>query len=105
MMVKMMQEIKNILEKTPYFYCEICFIRGSLLTNEYNSNSDIDLLIISSDFKCMSYLKRRQLIRKTMKDMNTKIDVDAICLSTDEYMQLLYERRQMFRDERMERII
>lgn len=104
-MVKEIQEIKSILEKTPYFYCEICFIRGSVLTNEYNSNSDIDLLIISGDFKCMSYLKRRKLIQKAMKDMNTRMNVDAICLSTDEYIQLLYEERQMLRDERLERII
>lgn len=105
MTIKMIQEIKSILEKTPYFYCDICFIRGSLLTNEYNSNSDIDLLIVSSDFKSISYLKRRELIQRTFNGMKSKMKVDAICLSTDEYSQLLYERRQMLKEERMEKII
>lgn len=105
MIVKEIQKIKNILEKTPYFYCKICFIRGSVLTDDYNSNSDIDLLIISDDFKCMSYLKRHKLVQKAMSDMNVRKKVDAICLSTDEYIQLLYEKRQMLKDERLERII
>lgn len=104
-MNEIVHKIKMILEKTPYFCCESCFLRGSFLSRGYKMTSDIDLLIVSGDFKYMSYLKRRELIKKTINEMNLEVSVDAICLSVDEYKQLLYEKREMLKDERMNRII
>ncbi|OIZ62586.1 hypothetical protein BLA28_19465 [Eisenbergiella tayi] len=105
MPIKILYEIKSVLEKTPYFNCDSCFLRGSFLTNEYKDISDIDLLVVSNDFKYMSYLKRQELIQRTFEKMNINIIIDAICLSKEEYAQLIYEKRQMLKDERMEKII
>ena len=105
MVNRIVNELKNILEETPYFYCDCCFLRGSFITKEYKKNSDIDLLIISRDFKYMSYLKRQELIQNTVKELDASITVDALCLSREEYMQLIREKRQMLKDERMVRII
>lgn len=105
-MDKIIDEIKNVLENTPYFHCESCFLRGSLISKKYKEVSDIDILVLSNDFKYISYLKRRELIQNAMEELNSKmISVDALCLSKEEYMQLIYEKRKMLKDERMVRIL
>lgn len=101
---QIINEVKSIIENNPYFRCDICFLRGSFALEKENINSDVDLLVISDDFKGIMYKKRREFIQSIMKG---KIErkVDAICLDTNEYVKLIEKKRQMLKNERMERLI
>ena len=59
---QIINEVKSIIENNPYFRCDICFLRGSFALEKENINSDVDLLVISDDFKGIMYKKRREFI-------------------------------------------
>lgn len=97
--------IVKLLKQTPYFVCGYCFLRGSHARNNYEADSDIDILIVSEDFEKVSYRKRKELVKKAIEDISLKSDVDAICLSLREYLEVLNQEREMILDERMVRLL
>ena len=101
----MIEKIRNQLIKNAYFYCSYCFLRGSYANESYNISSDIDLLIVSPDFKDISMLKRKELFNKAMSNLSLNIQFDTICLSEEEYSSLINCKREMYFEERMIRII
>ncbi len=101
----MIKKIRNELEENPYFDCKFCFLRGSYANEAYYSSSDVDLLIVSPVFKDISMLKRKELVNKSIYNLDTDIKFDAICLSEDEYYSLINSKREMFFKERMVKII
>lgn len=60
---------------------------GSALTNEMHMDSDIDLIIISSDFTDKDIFERCQMTMKPEIDTlkKFKVPMDVINLSPDEY--------------------
>ena len=94
-------EIKDKLTENTYFMCRMCFLRGSVLTDNWTDNSDIDLLVVSDDFKSMTISKRNEILLKTINEIEYLID--AICLSEDEYNQIIKEER--VGNERLVRIV
>lgn len=101
----MIEKIKNELRMTQYFDCTHCFLRGSYADESYGISSDIDLLIVSPEFKDISILKRKELVNKAMGNLAINTRFDAICLSEEEYANFINCRRKMFFDERLIRIV
>ncbi len=60
---------------------------GSALTNEMHTDSDIDLIIISSDFRNKDLFERCEMTMKPEIDTlkKFKVPMDVINLSPDEY--------------------
>jgi len=55
---------------------------GSQASNTANKDSDVDLIIVSEDFKSIPYLERSA---KMYDYWNFKIPVDFICYSSSEF--------------------
>jgi uncharacterized protein len=68
---------------------------GSALTNEMNMDSDIDLIIISSDFRNKDIFERCQMTMKPEIDTlkKFKVPMDVINLSPDEYNESTVKMR------------
>ncbi len=86
-MDKKSDEIKEIILKFIYDISSLVKIEkvilfGSWARGEANKKSDIDLIILSSDFEKLKYFKRSG--RFYMK-WNYPIDIDIICLTPEEY--------------------
>ena len=97
--------IKDVLEKNKYFICNECMLRGSRVRGENDSNVDVDLLVISKDFKDVIFSKRKEMVAKAMQNTCLNVEVDVICLCPEEYASLLREKREMLYSERMKKII
>lgn len=67
---------------------------GSALTGNMNQDSDIDLIIISSDFVDLDLFERAKLTMKTETETirKYKIPMDIINLSPEEYNDSLLKR-------------
>lgn len=68
---------------------------GSALTNEMHMDSDIDLIIISSDFRNKDLFERCQMTMKPEIDTlkKFKVPMDVINLSPDEYNESTVKMR------------
>ena len=97
--------VKGVLEKNKYFICNECMLRGSRVRGNNDSNADVDLLVVSKDFKDMIIPKRKELVIKVMQDICLNVEIDVICLCPEEYDRLMNEKRQMLYSERMKKII
>ncbi len=79
--------IVKYLRENKYFNCEKVFIRGSYALNTYNKYSDLDILVVSSDFRGLDIITRKKLIQKSL-DLKSELKLDAICLTYDELMSI-----------------
>ena len=71
---------RGCLVKNKYFICNECMLRGSRVRGQNDSNADVDLLVVSKDFKDMIISKRKELVIKAMQNTCLNVEVDVICL-------------------------
>ena len=95
--------IKTKLINNTFFICECCFFRGSFITEKWDRNSDIDILVISSDFEVITYHKRKELTHYALEPINYIID--PICLSNKEYKKIYMERKNKYIREKLVKVI
>ena len=100
---KTKQEIKKSLLCNTYFVCEQCYFRGSVLTDKWNVSSDVDILVVSSDFQDLTIKKRKELVGNTL--CNISIKIDAICLSQKEFAYYTQHNRIKEFGEELLRIV
>jgi len=64
---------------------------GSILKNNFNRNSDIDVIVLSNDFKKMGFLKRLELLSHARIGSSREIPMDIIGYTPDEFNKLSKE--------------
>ncbi|WP_367912693.1 nucleotidyltransferase domain-containing protein [Bacillus pumilus] len=98
--MELIYNLKCILMDNNYIQCQKAYLRGSYARGEYQIESDIDLLIISSDFISVSIIRRKEIAKKIFQD---KIDnvIDCICLTEEEYNKAINEKREILLKEMM----
>ncbi len=79
-------EVYSRLSKNVYFVCNQCYLRGSILSDDWSYSSDVDILVVSNDFYDLTMLKRKELVENLFCDLH--INIDVICLSSGEYYEL-----------------
>ena len=78
-----MELILNFNYLIRYLDVELIIVFGSSLSS-VNYDKDIDILIVSNDFKDVLSLKRRLIVKKCV----SKLLVDPICLTSSEYRKM-----------------
>lgn len=89
---------KNNLEKIikAYLRCipkkikiEAVFLFGSYAKGNFNENSDIDLIIVSPDFKKIDFLKRLEMLSSFRKNKLTRsVAMDIIGYTPKEFKNI-----------------
>jgi predicted nucleotidyltransferase len=92
--MKIINNLKSILMDNDYIECKKVYLRGSYARGQYNLESDIDLLIISNDFKGISITKRKDIIQKIFLHKLENV-IDCICLTEEEYNKIIMEKREI----------
>lgn len=64
---------------------------GSAAKNKLSTNSDLDIIILSDDFKKMGFLKRLELLSHARNGNSRKIPMDIIGYTADEFRRLSRE--------------
>lgn len=98
------QLLRRVLLNNSYFKVQKAYIRGSYANNNYNSESDLDLLIISNDFIGIDILKRKGIIKTVLKDI-LKLKIDSICLTEYEYKLVRMNKEKIIRYDEMVEIV
>jgi|GEM_PF-2040933 len=98
-----MKLLQKILSDS-YIKVDKAYIRGSYANNKFNSNSDLDLLIVSSDFIGIDILKRKEIIKILLKDV-IKLKIDSICLTEHEYELVRVDKEKIIKYDEMVEII
>ncbi len=77
------------------------FLFGSYATGKANEDSDIDLIVISSDFKKMAFMKRLELLSRLRKSKLTRsAPMDIIGYTPEEFKNIGKESMIMRRAKR-----
>ena len=87
---------KIIKEYLKYFpkniKIEKIFLFGSYAKGNYDEDSDIDLIVISSDFKNMNFLKRLEMLSSVRKSKLTQsVAMDIIGYTPEEFKNISKE--------------
>lgn len=61
---------------------------GSAVKNKFNQNSDLDIVVLSNDFKKMGFLKRLELLSHARNGKSRKIPMDIIGYTSAEFSKL-----------------
>lgn len=88
------EEILALLEE--YLKVEALFIMGSYANGSQCNNSDLDLLLISEDFKGIPQFKRKLLVNNIV---NSPTKVDPICLTINEFNNVSTTDRDFFLED------
>ena len=68
---------------------EKIFLFGSYAKGNYDEDSDIDLIVISSDFKNMNFLKRLEMLSSVRKSKLTQsVAMDIIGYTPEEFRNI-----------------
>lgn len=92
--------LKCTLMKNDYIQCQKVYLRGSYARGEFRVESDIDLLIVSNDFKNISIKKRKEIMEKIFLD-KIDITIDCVCLTEEEYKNAINQKRELLLKEIM----
>ncbi|MGF7060920.1 nucleotidyltransferase domain-containing protein [Brassicibacter mesophilus] len=92
------------LGENKYFNCEKVFIRGSYALNIQNEYSDLDIIVVSSDFSGLDIITRKKLLQKSF-DVKLKLKVDAICLTLDEFMCIFKDFKDILEIDELYEVI
>ncbi len=76
---------------------EKAFVFGSRVRGDWLEDSDIDLVIISEDFKKMKFLERLDLIEKVQWEENISPHIEALPYTKEEFEEKL-KRSAVLRD-------
>ena len=80
--------INNLKNK---FRVEKVIVFGSALKNKFNKNSDIDIIVLSNDFKGIDFLKRLELLSHARCGRGRQIPMDIIGYTPKEFYKLSKE--------------
>lgn len=106
--------VENLIKKyvrrlSKVIKMEKVIIFGSRARGDFMEDSDIDLIIISKDFKGKSYLERAGLLHDTWREINpTRLKLEAIGYTEEEYEEAKKSSpfiRSLIRDEYIEVIV
>lgn len=64
---------------------------GSVLGDKFNEDSDIDVIVLSNDFKKMGFLRRLELLSHARKGSSREVPMDIIGYTPDEFNKLSKE--------------
>jgi predicted nucleotidyltransferase len=79
-------ELKDFIEKlSEDFNIQNIILFGSRATNKFRENSDVDLIIVSEDFKNMDFFERGA---KMYEYWDVDLPVDFICYTPKEFNNL-----------------
>ncbi len=85
---EVLREVKRILrELSKYIVIDEAYLYGSYVKNTWLKTSDIDLIIVSKDFKNMKYIDRLELIYRIEWKIGTKYFVEVIPLTHEEFTE------------------
>lgn len=92
------QSIMNVIKKfldelSKYIHIEEAYLYGSYARGDYLKTSDIDLIIISDDFKHTKFTERRDMIENIVWGLRLRPHIDAIPLTHNE---LRYKIKESF---------
>lgn len=75
--------IRNIIKiiEEQYFSISKVYLRGSILSSNFSSDSDIDIIVVSDHFKGISISKRKMVFSKYLYPYK----IDALCLTETEF--------------------
>ncbi len=83
---EIIREINIFLQELgKHISIEEVYLFGSYVKDTWLKTSDIDLVIISSDFKNMRYLERLELIYSVQWRLNLKHFIEVIPLTPEEF--------------------
>jgi len=85
-LIDMFNNLRSAILSNNYFKCKRAFIRGSFATGLQTEDSDLDLLIVSDDFYGIDVIKRKEIVKIALSDLNAVID--PICLTDSEYNEI-----------------
>jgi uncharacterized protein len=81
--IRVVNEIKNFLKKVGGAF-ERVILFGSYARGDYGEDSDVDLIIVSNDFKKKKSYKRGVELYNLWYSEND-VDVDFVCLTPEEF--------------------
>lgn len=98
--MEIINNLKCILTENHYIQYQKVYLRGSYARGEFEVESDVDLLIVSNDFKGVSIMKRKEIMKKIFLD-KIDITVDCVCLTEEEYKIAINQKREILLNEVM----
>ena len=76
--------IRFLSELSRYIHIDDAYLYGSYARGDYLKTSDIDLIIVSDDFKDMKFTERLDMIENIIWRMKLKPHIQAIPLTNEE---------------------
>jgi len=64
---------------------------GSASRNQMTYDSDIDVIVLSSDFKKLDYIQRLQLLSRARKGLSRQVPMDILGYTSDEFNKMTRE--------------
>lgn len=87
--VKIVQEYAKNLKKRIKIDKIILF--GSASRNQMTYDSDIDVVVLSPNFKNLDFIKRLQLLSRSRRDEARKVSMDILGYTDEEFKKLAKE--------------
>lgn len=98
--------VKEYLKSFPQnIRVEKVFLFGSYATGKIRPDSDIDLIIISPDFKKISFIKRLEMLSRLRQGLAKKVAMDILGYTQEEFKNIDKESIIMRRAKREGKII
>ncbi len=72
----------------PYLRLDGVFVFGSTARGERTSSSDLDVIVLSRDFKKMSFMRRLRLLNRLRSGPALHVPMDIIGFTPDEFKSL-----------------
>ena len=78
---------------------EAVYLFGSYAKGDWIKTSDVDLVVVSSDFKGMGFLERLDLINTVVWKAGCRVPIEALPYTPEEFRERL-EKSAVLRDAR-----
>lgn len=110
-MVNKKNNIRKIIKEylknfPPDIKVEKVFLFGSYATGKIRDDSDIDIIVISPDFKKIAFIKRLEMLSKLRQDkLSRSVPMDIIGYTPEEFENIDKESIIMRRAKREGKII
>lgn len=77
--------VKKLIKKINKIKIEKAILFGSRIKGNFLLNSDLDLILISPDFKGIKFTDRINLIRDYLDEWNKSFSLEIICYTIEEF--------------------
>lgn len=86
---QIIREYAKDLEKR--FRINKVILFGSAVTHKFSKNNDLDIIVLSNDFKKISFLKRLELLSQARSGESREVPMDIIGYTPAEFNKLSKE--------------